>query len=89
MEPVKEINAKVKVFTSRNAKYTVLSLPVDSLPRSKRLRILASIRGKRFNAKAYSFSTWCMCHVPKETAKELKLKNNVRVKLRLTKILVK
>jgi hypothetical protein len=86
---MKEINAKVRVFTSKKAKYTVLSLPVDSLPRSKKLRILASIRGRRFDAKAYSFSNWCMCHLPKEAATELKLKNNEKVKLRLVRILVK
>lgn len=39
---MKQINAKVEVFTSKKALYTVPSLPVDLLPRSKKLRIHAT-----------------------------------------------
>jgi hypothetical protein len=79
----------VKIFTSKKAKFTVLSLPVDSLPRSKKHRILATVRGRKFDAKADSYSNWCMCHLPKEATNELKLKNNEKVRLKLVRVLVK
>ncbi len=84
-----EINARVRVFTSRKSKYAVLSLPLDSLPTSKKLRILGNVRGTRFDAKAYSFSSWCLCHLPKDVANELRLKNDDRVKLKLVRTLAK
>ena len=85
----KTINGKIQVFTSNKARYTIASLPVDSLPGSRKLRILARIKDKKFDAKAYSFSNWCMAHIPVQVARELKLKNNEKVKIKVEKILVK
>ena len=85
----KAIDGKIKVFTSNKARYTIVSLPVDSLPRSRKLRIRAKVRNKKFDGKAYSFSNWCMVHIPVQVARELKLKNNEKVKITVGKILVK
>ncbi|MFQ5969502.1 MAG: hypothetical protein ACE5J2_03285 [Nitrososphaerales archaeon] len=85
----KLIKGTIRVLIKQNRRYTIVSLPVDSLPRSRKLRVLASVRNKKFNTKAYSFSNWCMTHIPVEVAKQLNLKNNDKVTIKIEKILAK